>query len=119
MKYQRGVSLSGLMVWGFVVALLAMLAMKVAPSTIEYYKILKDCKAVVAQAPQGATVADVKRSFSKYAEIDHLTDFTPDQLEISKEGGQLVVSFGYERRIPLFRNVSLVIDYQGSTAPGG
>jgi len=118
MKYERGVSLSGLMVWGFVFALVAMLAMKVAPSAIEYYKILKDSKAVVGQAPQGATVADVKKSFSKYAEIDHL-DFTPDQLDISKESGQLVVSFAYEKRIHLFRNVSLVIEYQGSTAPGG
>lgn len=118
MKYERGVSLSGLMFWGAIVAVLAMLAMKVIPSVIEYYKILKDSKAVVEKAPQGATVADIRNSFSKYAEIDHL-DFAADQLDISKEGGQLVVSFGYEKRIPLFRNISLMIEYKGSTAHGG
>lgn len=118
MKYQRGVSLSGLMVWGVVIGLVAVLGMKVAPSVIEYYKILKDSKAVVEQAPQGASVADIKRSFSRYAEVDHL-DFSADELDISKEGGQVVISFDYEKRIHLFRNVSLLIEYKGSTAPGG
>ncbi|MBS1188890.1 MAG: putative transrane protein [Rhodocyclaceae bacterium] len=118
MKYQRGFTLSGLMVWGFVLVVVAALGLKVVPSAIEYYKIQKDIKAVAQNAPQGATVADIKRSFSKYAEIDHL-DFSPDQLDVSKEGGQLVISFGYEKRINLFRNVSLVIEYQGSSASGG
>lgn len=117
MKKQYGFSLSGVMVWGVVLALVAVLGMKVVPSVIEYYTILKNSKAVVAQASQGATVADVKRSFEKFAEIDQL-DFSADQLDITKEGGQLVISFAYEKRIHLFRNVSLVIDYQGSTASG-
>ncbi|HJW25313.1 MAG TPA: DUF4845 domain-containing protein [Rhodocyclaceae bacterium] len=118
MKNQRGFSLSGVMVWGVVFILVAVLAMKVAPSVIEYYKILKDSKAVVEQAQPGATVADVRKAFARFAEIDYL-EFSPDQLDISKENGQLVVSFDYEKRIHLFRNVSLVIEYQGSTAPGG
>ncbi|MBL8418370.1 MAG: DUF4845 domain-containing protein, partial [Dechloromonas sp.] len=37
MKYQRGVALSGLIFWGIIIALVAILGMKVAPTTIEYY----------------------------------------------------------------------------------
>lgn len=118
MKYERGFSLSGVMIWGFILIVVSLLGLKVAPSAIEYYKILKDCKAVAGQVPQDATVADIRKSFAKYAEVDHL-EFTADQLDISKEGGQVVIAFSYEKRIPLFRNVSLLIDYQGSTAPGG
>jgi hypothetical protein len=51
MKYQRGVALSGLIFWGVIFFLVAVLGMKVAPTTIEYYKILKNTKAVVAQVP--------------------------------------------------------------------
>ena len=40
MKYQRGVALSGLIFWGVVITLVAVLGMKVVPTTIEYYKIL-------------------------------------------------------------------------------
>lgn len=115
MKKQRGVALSGLLFWGFVVAMVAVLGLKVAPTAIEYYKILKDAKSVVAQATETASVADLKASFNKFAEVDHLA-FTADQLDISKENGKIVISFEYEKRIPLFYNFSLLIDYKGSTA---
>lgn len=113
---QRGVSLSGLLFWGIVVALVAVLGMRVAPSAIEYYKILKDVKAAASNLPADATVADVRKSFAKYAEVDHISDIRPDELDISKENGRVVIAFAYEKRIPLFANVSLLINYQGSSA---
>lgn len=115
MKYQRGISLSGLLVWGVILVVVAATGMKIVPSVIEYSKILKDSKAVVAQVGKDATVVDVKKAFDRFADIDQL-DFKADQLDISKEGGQIVISFAYEKRIPLFANVSLVIDYKGSTS---
>ena len=39
-----------------------------------------------------------------------------EQLDVSKERGKIVASFDYDKRIPLFGNVSLVINYKGSTA---
>ena len=72
MKYQRGVALFGLIFWGIIFFLVSVLAMKVAPTTIEYFKILKDTKAVVAQTPPEATVTDIRRAFDKFGEVDHL-----------------------------------------------
>ncbi len=115
MKYQRGVALSGLIFWGVVIALVAILGMKVVPTTVEYYKILKDAKASVNKVGPDATVADVRRAFDNFANIDSL-DFKPEQLDISKDKGKIVASFDYDKRIPLFANVSLVINYKGSTA---
>jgi hypothetical protein len=115
MKYQRGVALSGLIFWGVVITLVAVLGMKVVPTTIEYYKILKDIKATVNKVGPDATVADVRKTFDNFANIDQL-DFKPEQLDVSKERGKIVVSFDYDKRIPLFGNVSLVINYKGSTA---
>ena len=114
MNYQRGVALSGLLFWSFVFAIVAVLGMKVTPSVMEYSKVLKNCKTVAAQVPQGASVAEVKAAFNKFADIDYL-NFNADQLNITKENGKIVISFDYEKRIPLFYNVSLVIEYKGST----
>jgi len=114
MKYQRGVALSGLIFWGIVVAMLALLAMKVVPTSIEYYKVLKDAKAAVAKVGPDATVADVRRAFDNFANIDSL-DFKAEQLDISKDSGKIIASFDYDKKIPLFANVSLVINYKGST----
>jgi hypothetical protein len=116
MKRQRGVSLSGLMLGIALLIPAALLGMKVTPSVIEYYKILKAVKAVGKDnALQGASVADVRKAFDKYAEIDNFKVVTSQDIEVTKEGGQLVVSFAYQDKLPLFANVSLVMDYQGSS----
>ena len=115
MKHQRGVALSGLIFWGVVITLVAVLGMKVAPTTVEYYKILKDIKATANKVGPDATVADVRKTFDNFANIDQL-DFKPEQLDVSKDQGKIVIAFDYDKRIPLFGNVSLVINYKGSTA---
>lgn len=115
MKYQRGIALSGLIFWGIVFILVAVLGMKVAPSVIEYSKILKDVKATSAKMGPDSTVADVRSTFDRFAEIDML-EFSAKELEISKNGGKIVIEFAYEKRIPLFWNVSLLIDYKGSSS---
>ncbi len=116
MNKQRGISLSGLMVWGFILAMVALVAIKVAPSAIEFYKIRKDIKAVAETAGPNATVAELRKSYAKYAEIDHISDVRPEDLDITKEGNQIVISFAYEKKIGLFGPVSLLIDYQASTS---
>lgn len=115
MKKQRGVALSGLIFWGIVLALAAVLGMKVLPTYLEYFKILKGAKATVAKAGPESTVVDIRKTFDRFAEIDML-DFKSTDLDISKDGGRIVIEFAYEKRIPLFSNVSLLIDYKGSTA---
>ena len=115
MKYQRGVALSGLLFWSVILILVAVVGMKVAPTYIEYAKILKDAKATVGKVGPESTVADVRRACEKFAEIDML-DFPSSQLDVSKDGGKIVIEFAYEKRIHLFWNDSLLIDYKGSTA---
>lgn len=115
MNNQRGVALSGLLFWGIVIVLVAVLGMKVAPEYLTYFKILKATKAVAASSSD-KTVPEIRNSFGKYMDVEHLTTITPADLDISKEGNAIVIAFAYEKRIPLFYNVSLLIDFQGSTS---
>jgi hypothetical protein len=118
-KNQKGVSLSGLRLWGFVLAMVALVVIKIAPTAIEYWKIQKAIKSVAAAAAPSATVPELRAAYSKFAEIDHISDLRPEELDITKEGNQIVLSFAYEKRIPLFGPVSLLIDYNASTAGRG
>ena len=115
MKNQRGVALSGVLVWGVVISLVAVLAMKVAPEYLTYFKILKATKSI-ALSSSGKTVPEIRASFAKYMDVDHVSTITPADLDISKEGNTIVIAFSYEKRIPLFYNVSLLIDFDGSSA---
>ena len=115
MKKEKGVSLSGLMFWGVIVAMVALLVIKVAPSAIEFYKIKKGITATAQNAKPDMTVADIRNAYAKYAEIDHTSDVTPADLDITKEGNQIVISVAYEKRISLFGPASLVIHDQASS----
>lgn len=116
MRNQRGVALSGLLFWGIVIALVAVLGMKVAPEYLTYFKILKATKAVAINS-SGKTVPEIRDAFGKYLDVDYVRDgITPADLDISKEGNDIVIGFNYEKRIPLFYNVSLLIDFQGSSS---
>lgn len=116
MKKQKGLSLSGLLVWGGLIALVAIAAMKVAPSAIEFYKIRKDVAAVVQNAGPNATVQELRKSYAKFAEIDQISDVRPEDLDIAKDNGQIVISFAYEKKIGIAGPVSLLIEYQASSA---
>jgi hypothetical protein len=48
MNRQRGLALSALLLWGVVIALVAILVIRVLPEVIEYYKIRQAVKAVAA-----------------------------------------------------------------------
>ncbi len=115
MRHQRGVTLSGLLIWGFIIAAVALLGIRVAPEVIDFYKIKKIVASTAANA-SGKTVPEIRAIFGKYADVDHVQTITPADLDISKEGNEVVISFAYEKRIPLFLNVSLLIDFQGSSS---
>lgn len=112
---QRGFGLSQILFWGVFLALLAIGAMKVVPSIIEYQTILRGVKSVAANTSSTTTVAQVKNSFSKQMEVDSITTVTADDLDIYKENNQIVVSFAYDKILPLFGPVNLLIKYAGSS----
>jgi hypothetical protein len=114
-KRQQGLSLSVLLAAGVVFILCAIIGMKVAPAYIEYGQIKKAVAAIAAASGTGATVNDLRRSFDKRAQVDDITSITGGDLDISKDGGEIIVSFAYPRKIALFGNMSLLIEFAGSS----
>jgi hypothetical protein len=63
-----------------------------------------------------ATVPELRAAFDRQMQIDQVA-FSSKDVDIHKNPrGAVVISVDYEKRIPLFANVSLVIDYKASTA---
>lgn len=117
MNSQRGVSLLGLIVVGFLLVMVAIPTIRVVPEYLEYYKILKNVKAV-AQDPgsRGASVADVRGSLRKRFDVDQVTVIRPEDMEISRQGDGVDISFAYSRKVALVGNVSLLIEFEGSSS---
>jgi Tfp pilus assembly major pilin PilA len=110
---QRGVSLVGLIFVLGILAMIAVLAMKVVPTVLEYNTIQK---AIVTAKGSGQTVREIQSSFDKQAEVGYIESISGKDLEITKAGSEIEVSFAYQKKIPLFGPASLVLDYAGTTA---
>jgi hypothetical protein len=111
---QTGVSLSGLLIVAVLLVFVALLGLKVAPAYLEFYTI-RSTVVAVALEQRAASVAEIRRNFDRRANIDAIETITGNDLEITKDGGELVVSFAYRKEIPLFSNVGLFIQFAGSS----
>jgi len=113
---ERGVSLSGLIVVLIVLGAIALVVIKVVPAYIEYHAVKN---AIVKAKAEGGTVREIQQSFDKNADINNVDAIKGSDLMIARDGGQIQVAFEYEKRIPLAGNVSLLIDFAGTTDPSG
>jgi hypothetical protein len=111
---QLGLSVMGLMAALFVVIILAIFGMKLIPSFIEYRTARNGIEAI-SREKQGSSVADIRKAFEARATIDDITSVKPQDLEITKEGSEVVIAFGYRKEVPLFGGVGLYIDYSAKT----
>lgn len=116
MKKQSGLSMVGFIVVSVLVIAIAIIGMKVTPSVIEYFTILKTIKTLASSSEGQGTVADIRKSFEKRASVDDITSVTAADLDVSKEGNQVVISFEYSKKINLIGNVSLCIDFAGNSS---
>jgi hypothetical protein len=115
---QRGISFPVIFLIGVILALAAVGAMKILPAYLEFQTAKKAINAIASSEGRTGNVAEIRKAFDRRANVDAITVVTPGELEISKDGGELVISFAYAKTIPLFANVSLLIDFAASTAPG-
>jgi len=118
MHRQRGIALSGVVTWGVIIAVVAIFGIKILPEVLNYHKINQAVKAVAADG-SGKTVPELRQAFGKYAEVEHIQTLTAADLDIFKEDNQVIIAFAYERRIPLVANLSLLIDFRGSSTGRG
>jgi hypothetical protein len=117
-RQQQGMTISKLLMICIAVGAVGLVGLKLTPEYIEYFKIKSNVMAIAqeANANPNVTVPDVRRAFERRADIDHIKGFTAAELDITKEGGQIVVAFEYERKVHLFKNISVLIDFAGSSA---
>jgi hypothetical protein len=117
-KRQQGLGFAGVIILLIAIVFIAIIGMKLVPAYIEYFTIKKAITGMTQSGElRGASVADVRKAFDRRTAIDDITALRPEDLEITKEGNEIVVSFAYEKRVPLFYNISVLIDFAGSSRP--
>ena len=110
---QQGVILMAL-IFGFaILVIVSIFGMKLVPSYLEF-KSAKGAIDALAKAG-GTTPNDIRRQFENRSAIDGINSVKPADLDITKQGNQVVISFSYRKEVPLFSNVGLYIDYAATS----
>lgn len=114
---QRGIGFVGLIFIFAVCAFVALLGMKLVPAYLEYFAVKKVIAAMAtSEQVKSGTVAEIRKSFALRSVMDNINAVQPDDLEITKDGGETVVTATWQQRIPLFTGYTLLIDFSASTA---
>jgi Domain of unknown function (DUF4845) len=109
---QRGLTLFGLLFWAVVVGFVAYVAVRVLPTVNEYATIQRAVEKIAETQP--ATVAEVRQAFDKQRELEFsIAAVTGKDLQVTKENDRVVVAFAYDKEIPIYGPVFILIKYEG------
>jgi hypothetical protein len=106
---QSGLTFFGLLLIGGLLAVTGVITAQVVPTAIEYQAVIKAAN----KASEGNTVAEVRSTFDKAAAIDDIKSVSGKDIDVSKEGDKIVVSFAYQREIHLVGPAFLTLKYSG------
>jgi hypothetical protein len=101
----------GLIVVLIILAVIALFAMKVIPSYMEFRGMKNAIQAIAREHPNAAPV-EVRKAFEARLIIDGFESIQAKDLDLSKGA----ISFAYRKEVPLWTGVALCIDYSATTA---
>jgi hypothetical protein len=109
---QRGMTFWGTLVVLSALVLLGTVGMKTLPAYLEFNAVKTAVKKIGRDLGENATKKDVTDAFDRQASVDNVKSIRG--AELSYEGG--VVSADYQVVVPLFSNISVLLDFKASSA---
>jgi hypothetical protein len=116
MLKQRGISLMGLIITLGILGFLAVMAAKLMPAYIDYFSVKKMLASMEQAGDLKLSVREIRKSFETRNAIESVSAVKGDDLEITKEGGETVVTANWSVKIPMVSNASACLDFTVTTA---
>src|ERR1700693_4319246 len=116
MGKQRGISLSGLIFWLAIGGFLAVMAAELLPSYVEYFSVKKMFSTMEQAGDLKGTVREIRRTYDTRNAIEDVKSVRGDDIEVTKEGGETVITATWSVKIPMVYNISACLDFVVTTA---
>lgn len=112
MRKQKGLTLSGFLLWSVVLIAGLLLGFKLFPAYYEYYSIKRTFNVIVNdESLRTLTKRDVESSFVRRATIENIQALGPRDLGITRENEAWVIEAQYTVCVPIFGNLSACMDF--------
>jgi Domain of unknown function (DUF4845) len=114
-RRQRGLTLFGLLVWAIFIGFLGLMAIRVWPSLNEYTTIQQSLTRIMKADPRPSSALDIRKAFDHQRTVEYsIETIKGADLEIeTRPDSRLEVSFAYDKEVPIFGPVYLLIKYSG------
>ena len=89
---QSGITIIGFLFVAAVVLTFVMIGFRVLPSYIEYFSVEKTLRQVLTNARDGVTLAEFRKDFDLKASADYIDSVRGSDIELGKDGNQMVAS---------------------------
>lgn len=113
MNTQRGISLTGFLVFAVLFIAALLLAFKIGPAYMEYMTIQKTFRAMASEPSlKTASRGEFNSAWNARAGIDNIKAIGYDDIQIDKDASGIVLSAEYSVRVPLFGNLSALMEFK-------
>ena len=116
MGTQRGVSLVNLIITLGVLGFVGLMAAKLMPAYLEYFGVKKIFATMEQAGDLKGSVRDIRRSYDTRNAIEDVKSVRGDDIEVTKEGGETVITATWSVKVPLVSNISACLDFVVTTA---
>ena len=115
-KQQRGISFGGFLITAFLLVIVGISMLRLIPPYIQNARINAVFSEIVRDpAMEKASPREIKDAFNRRATIDDITSIAAEDIEMASDGSRLVLSATYSVKVPLFGNVSVILDFNPSS----
>ena len=111
---ERGVSLVRALVGLVIVAIVGITMAKVIPAYTEAAAVKKLLKSMEEAGEMKGSVLEIRRAFERRNVIEGVSSVTAEDLDITKEGREVVVTASWSKKIPIGGNLSFFLDFVAS-----
>ena len=116
MRNQRGVTLSGFLLWAIVICTVLLLGFKIGPPYFEALTIKRQLQAIVKDGDiRAGTRREVEDAFVKRSMVENIKSVGAKDLIVTKEGDGIVVSAEYTTCVPIAGNLRACMDFTPSS----
>ena len=116
MRRERGIGLLQLIITLGLVGFVGLMLAKMMPSYIEYFSVKKMFAAMEQNGETKGTVREIRGAYERRNIVEEVKSVQPNDIEITKEGGETVLTATWSARVPLVYNISACIDFMVTTA---
>jgi len=111
---QGGLTMTGFLFTAIVAVAVVMIGFRMLPPYIEYFTVKKIMAKTLDDSKQGFSLYQFRRDFDLKASADYIDSVKGSDIEVTKEGNNLVATASWTRTLHLVGNVSLLLEFEAT-----